>query len=107
MTSELPCPTWCDRAHLDDPNMDPVHQRLLETVPVVMVNRHLDARGELVRRIEAAEFEVATYQYIDIDEVWILIADGGRQQQRIEVSVESARRLQLVLERLLKPLRTV
>lgn len=101
MDDEQPCPAWCDREHVADPSMDQIHERLMAPVPVIMLNRRVDGRHELSRLIEATEFEVAAYQYVDDNETWITIVDGEQQRQRIEITLESARRVVRVLSSLL------
>lgn len=97
MEIQLPCPTWCDGEHLRDSSMDPTHQSPLEPVPVITLEQSLDRDGALARRTNAVTFDVAAFQYFDDHETWIVIVEGESQQQRIEISLESAHRLMAAL----------
>ena len=101
MNVQTECPSWCDREHLTDVSADKIHQGRLESIPVVALNRSLSDAGALVRTIEATEIVVFPYQYVGDDEVWIGVVEEELQRQRIEISLESARRLQRSLTALL------
>lgn len=102
MDPQLPCPVWCDREHLHDPETDAVHQVVLESVPVVALNRVISTEGQLVRTVEATELEVAAYQYVGDDEVWVAVVEGEGLRQWVEISLESARRLARAVTALLE-----
>ncbi|MDQ1138445.1 hypothetical protein QE410_003244 [Microbacterium sp. SORGH_AS 1204] len=95
------CPSWCDREHLTDIGADQIHEAPLESVPVVAMSRTFPRGGALLRSVEATEVVVFAYQYVGDDETWIAVVEEELQRQRIEISLESARRLQRSLTALL------
>lgn len=95
------CPDWCDGEHLRDPGGDQVHERNIATIPVVMLNRRAIGNNGVARDAEAGELDLVVYQYLDDEEIWVAIVDGEQQRQRLELSLESARRVCSALERLL------
>lgn len=102
MSPQSPCPAWCDREHLHDADTDAVHQVVIEPVPVVGLNRAISTDGAFVRTVEATELEVAAYQYVGGDEVWVAVVEGEALRQRIELSLESTRRLARAITALLE-----
>ncbi len=89
MNPQSPCPAWCDGQHLYVPDTDAVHQVVLEPVPVVGLNRTISTDGAFACNVEATELEVAAYQYVGGDEVWVAVVEGEGLRQRVEISLES------------------
>lgn len=73
--------------------MDPIHQRMGESVAVVVRNRQVDPSGKVRCGVEACDLDLVIYQYVGDDNVWIAVVEGEHQRQRLEVSLESAQRL--------------
>lgn len=95
------CPSWCEREHVTDVSSDQIHQGRLDSVPVVALNRSFPKGGAFSRSVEATEAVVFAYQYVDDTEMWIAIVEEESQQQCLEISLESARRLHRCLTALL------
>jgi len=97
-----PCPAWCREEHaLQDQPRDRRHDTAPEHVPVIRLDRRL-GETEVERVMDASEFMLGAYQYLDDSEVWVFVGDD---EQHIEVSLESARRVHAALTRLLERLR--
>lgn len=92
------CPAWCVDAHDDDSDEGIFrHQSRTLTVPGVILERRL-SEGEGVRRLAiATQFEVAAYQYDQGPDLWVVVSD---ENQRLELTLESVRRLRAALDEL-------
>lgn len=93
------CPAWCDGGHREnDQSDDWVHHSAGITIPVItrelsIVNRQLHTA------IEASTFELGLTHLDGQSETWLYLGDGTGQH--INVSLESARRIEHVLRRVL------
>ena len=97
-----PCPSWCEGDHSGQQfPADRRHQTELRIVPVVERNRRWRAAeyGGCAKLIDAGELHVLAVRDLDDADIWVVVAND---QQRIEVSLESARRLVPELVQLLK-----
>lgn len=95
------CPAWCAGEHADqDHPSDRQHQSEQDWQPAIMLNRRLarDPAGAVRRDVEAAEFCVVAFRYAGDWQTWVAVANDD---QRIEVTRESAHRLHAALGRLL------
>lgn len=105
MENQQPCPAWCTGEHLRDRSTDPTHESLLASVPVIALVRSFGLDESLVRTSSEVMLDVAAFRYPDENETWIAIVEAESQQQRIEISLESAHRVMAVLGRLLGTIR--
>ncbi|PJJ61923.1 DUF6907 domain-containing protein [Compostimonas suwonensis] len=82
---QTPCPPWCVQEHADaDPPADRRHVGSGHPVPVVLA-----PGGRAVAT--SAELSMIVWRFDGSPETWVYLGDGTGQ--RIEVSLESARRL--------------
>lgn len=101
MENQSRCPVWCGGEHLRDSSVDPIHESPLDSVPVITLERSFDRDESLVRTSNAVMLDVAAFQYLNDHETWIAVVEAESQQQRVEISLESAYRLMAALGRLL------
>lgn len=85
------CPPWCQREHLEDDHPDDrMHESSPISIPVIALTRTFDD-GSLEQVLNATEFELVRYRYVDDQQEWLYLGNGVQQ---VEISLESARRLQ-------------
>lgn len=91
-----PCPSWCDEQH-DDQDLidDRRHHSAFWVVPVI---QPVERYRHLSHRLEASELTMLTFRDVADRETWVAIAND---QQRLELTLESALRLQAGLLQLL------
>lgn len=97
------CPPWCRGDHSgQEMPTDRLHASAIDGVPVITMNRHRPAEPgrELLRVVEASEFDVTRHRFVGDAETWVSVGDD---QQHIELTLESARRLHIALGRVLAP----
>jgi hypothetical protein len=87
------CPTWCRREHDPDTPVRDDHSTEPSWTPAVILERERTDTG-LVLSLSPTELVITVAQPIRSPEPWIQIeeAEGGRF--RLELSIESAERLQ-------------
>ena len=92
-----PCPSWCVRDHADQDPADQLHEGHTRLVGAITLERSPgEAPNSIVRHAVATELAITRYQYPDDPDEWIYIGDG---HHGLDLSIESARRLAWVLER--------
>lgn len=93
------CPSWCEevQCHSELP-ADRRHQSAPLSIPVVLLAA-VGAIGVEIRKLAiAAELDIALFQRHPDDYVWLSL---GTDDRTLEVSLESAAQLQLVMARVL------
>jgi len=90
------CPPWCRREHHEsDHPEDRIHQSEPTWVPVVLrrspLLTHDDDPGE------GAELMVQSSRAVGSDQIWVLICESEDTRSMLLLSLESARRLAVVL----------
>ncbi len=85
-----PCPSWCVGDHpADEHPEDRAHVSAVVDVPVIAKGRRFGGR----QTAEAVEYIVAMRRYAGESETWVCIGDGRDGGSRLDVTVESARRV--------------
>ena len=91
------CPPWCVRRHQEeDLEDDREHQGVVWEVPAVLVSRTFPEFGRLVEAVESTTLDGVRQRRVGSDEEWVFIGDD---RHRLDMSVESARRLVDALSR--------
>lgn len=96
-----PCPTWCAGLHDEaEQPADRRHASYHPTVPVIRIDDR-DTDQQTPRRFVAAdEFELVRHRQVGDAEEWVYLGDGEGSGQRLEITIESARRLARALQTL-------
>lgn len=85
-----PCPAWCAGDHpLDEHPEDRAHVSEVVDVPVIAKGRRWHGR----QVPEPLLYIVAMRRYAGETETWVCIGDGQDGGSRLDVTVESARRV--------------
>jgi len=92
------CSAWCEGDHHeDDQPVDCTHHSGGISVPVVTREQSISG-GQLYVTIDAGDFEIGLTRMDGQADTWLYI--GGGAQQHIEITTESARRVETALRRL-------
>lgn len=95
------CPHWCAGEHSEhDHPDDRVHRSAGRTVAVIARSLH-PTKEAMVSSSEATEFEIGLSRRDGKTTTWVFIGDGAAH--RIELSLESARRVGDELREVLGP----
>ena len=94
-----PCSTWCDGDHRgQQPPDDRRHFSTYSILPVIRLTTTAAPNGRHVQAAEAGELTILATQWVGDNEVWVVVADD---EQALEITVESTRRLLPALAHLL------
>ena len=89
------CPAWCVAIHdPEDPPSDYLHEALCREVPCVVLERHTNEDGTVLRNPAAATLYLEQYRYAADRDTWLYLGDGFHG---FDLSPESARRLTAML----------
>lgn len=96
-----PCPPWCVVDHgLQVIEADRRHEAEAVAVPVIVRQPpRCTTIGQRPSSATVDEVDLAIFRDVDGDETWVVIADGT---QSIEFTLESASRVSLALDELLR-----
>lgn len=90
-----PCPSWCDGEHADQNHPDDRrHHSSYHVVPIIQQASSRDRTQLPGDDVEADQLNVLATRRVGARETWVAIAND---QQKLELTPESARRLHAAL----------